>query len=164
MERYLTLILVFVVLLIGFLISGCVQEKTETTTTTTTSSTTSSTTTSSTSTTTVMPDQEVEISLSTDKETYHSNEHMDIAVTIDSPAIFRDVGVRVYGIKAGSYRLDKTEKMNLSIGVNTLTFSYKTPRCTGCAGIRPGNYQINVDLIYTNDFIARATKNVEIKQ
>ncbi len=104
------------------------------------------------------------ISLSTDKETYHSNEHMDIAVTIDSPAILRGVGVRVYGIKARTDRLDKTEKINLTIGVNTITFSYKTPRCTGCAGIRPGTYQINVDLIYNNDFIARATKNVDIRQ
>ncbi len=159
MKEYLVFILVLVVVS-----CGCVQEKTETTTTTSTSSTTSSTTTSSTSTTTVIPNQEVEISLSTDKETYHSNEHMDIAVTIDSPAILRDVGVRVYGIKAGSYRLDKTKKVNLTAGINTITFSYKTPRCTGCAGIRPGNYPINVDLIYGNDFIARATKNVDIRQ
>jgi len=147
-------------LLIGILISGCVQEKIETTTTTQTTSTTTTTTT----TIPIVSNPEVEMSLSTDKETYHSNELMNITVAINSSSNLQEVNVRVYGINARVYRIDKTEKRNLTIGTNTITLSYKTPRCYGCAGITPGTYQINANLTYNGNVIASTTKNVEIRQ
>jgi hypothetical protein len=175
--------MVFMVFFIGFLFSGCVQEDAGTTTstmvttsstaiTTTTiqpttslaaSSTTTSISTSGTS-TTIASNPEVEASLSTDKGLYHSNELMDITVTVDSSSSLRDVDVRVYGINSRYYRLDKTEKKDLDVGLNTIKFSYKTPPCTGCAGISPGTYQVSVDLIYNGNVLATATNDVEIRQ
>ncbi|RLI91540.1 MAG: hypothetical protein DRO89_03775 [Candidatus Altiarchaeales archaeon] len=161
-------IMILLVLVIGILINGCVQEKMEVTTTSTISAPTIPLTTITTSTTgtttTVVSNLGVGLSLSTDKETYRSNELMNITVTINSSSKLSDVNVRVYGINARHYRLDKTEKMDLNVGTNTVTFSYKTPRCYGCAGITPGIYQINADLSYNNNVIASTTVDVEIKQ
>lgn len=172
-------LMVLFVLVVGVLISGCVQKGIESTTTsvtssntlqatstTTSSTTTSSTTTSSTTstTTTVISNLEMEIILSTDKETYHSNELMNITATINSSDEVRGVDIRVYGINAGFHRLDKTGGINLDQGVNTRTFTYKTPRCYGCAGISPGTYRINAELVYNGEIIASSTIEVGIEK
>ncbi|MEA3255524.1 MAG: hypothetical protein U9Q22_06785 [Candidatus Altiarchaeota archaeon] len=171
-------LMVLFVLMVGILISGCVQKETESTTTSSTSSTTlqatstttsstssttlQATTTSTTSTTTVISNLEMGIILSTDKETYHSNELMNITATINSSDEVRGVDIRVYGINAGFHRLNKTGGMNLDQGVNTRTVTYRTPRCYGCAGITPGTYMINADLVYNDKVVASSTIDVEI--
>jgi hypothetical protein len=177
-SKYKTLVLM--AFLIAILSSGCVQEETETTTTTTTSTTpqttiappttstvpatTSTNETTTTTTSVAIPGPRVEMSISTDRELYHSNEIMTINVTIDSPGEIPGADVRVYGINARYYRLDKTEKTNIDTGENTVVISYTTPSCTGCAGISPGTYQLNADLTYGGNVIASATRDVEIRQ
>ena len=164
-------------LVIGILISGCVQENPETNTTfpgnsaptiTTTITTATTTLPASSITTTLRSPQlsrsDFEISLSIDKKIYHSNEHMNITVVIGSKLQQGDVEVKVYGIKANYYRLNEVELTNLDMGANTIIFSYTTPRCTGCSGISPGEYSINADLVYDDKVIANTTKNIEIKQ
>ena len=104
------------------------------------------------------------LELSTDKEIYHSNELMNITLVINSSNDIEDVTLRVYGINARYYRLDETRRINMETGTNTVEFTYKTPRCYGCAGIIPGTYQINADLTYNNETIANITKDIGIEQ
>ncbi|MBN2013572.1 MAG: hypothetical protein JW778_00180 [Candidatus Altiarchaeota archaeon] len=160
---------VFVVIL---LFSACIRQKVDEATTTQVSSqmttTTKATTTSTTaqSTTTTRPlvqNPEINISLSTDKDVYHSNELMSINVVVDSSHDL-DVLLRIYGISAGYYRIDKTESMALLRGLNQKSFSYQTPRCYGCAGIQPGSYNVNVDVIYNSEVIASSTTEIEMQQ
>ncbi|MEM2918764.1 MAG: hypothetical protein QXY62_04625 [Candidatus Altiarchaeota archaeon] len=106
----------------------------------------------------------VKISFSTDKEIYHSNEIMKIKVLINAEEEMNNVSVKIYGIMSGYYRLQIEDKKNLKKGLNEINFEYRTPSCTGCAGIRPGSYEVNVELLYDNETIAKETKNVNIKQ
>lgn len=103
------------------------------------------------------------VSLLTDKDVYYSNELMNITVIIDSENIIENVDVRVYGINARRNRLDKTEKVGIKEGLNTVNFLYKTPSCYGCAGISPGIYKINAEVKYDNKTINKI-KEVEIRK
>ena len=105
-----------------------------------------------------------EVGLETDKDLYHSGEVMHISAYIDSPAAFKDVKVRFYGIYSGRYRLDTTKIVDFVSGKNTVSIDYNAPRCYGCAGIKPGTYQINVDVIYGNQTLGTSSVDIEIRQ
>lgn len=106
----------------------------------------------------------INLSFSTDKELYHSNEIMKIKVFVNSEDEIKDTLVKVYGIMSGYYRLNIEERRNLNKGLNEINFEYRTPSCTGCAGIRQGNYEITAELIYNDKTIKKETKNIEIRQ
>jgi hypothetical protein len=106
----------------------------------------------------------LKISLSTDKELYHSNELMNITVEVNSPEELKNARIRVYGIYSGRYRLNEEKEVDLEIGKNNISFLYKTPRCYGCAGISPGVYEINAELEYDGEIKINETKSVEIRQ
>lgn len=89
---------------------------------------------------------------------------MNIAVVMDSSDDLGGVKIKIYGIKSGYYRIDKTEELELEKGLNEKTFSYQTPGCYGCAGIKPGLYNITVDLLYNEEVIASATTEIEMQQ
>ncbi|MBD3248905.1 hypothetical protein GF336_02560 [Candidatus Woesearchaeota archaeon] len=104
------------------------------------------------------------ITLSTDKNLYHSDELMNITASIQSNIESENLILRIYGIYSGRNRLDSSKTINLKKGMNMESIQYKTPRCTGCAGIRPGTYQINAQLKYNNTLIANASKDIDIAQ
>lgn len=107
---------------------------------------------------------EISIALSTDKELYHSNEIMKVTVDIECNIQVRNATLRVYGIHASRYRLDKNQAVNLEPGNNTVVIDYKTPSCNRCSGIRPGTYEVSAELSYGGIGAAKATKNIEIQQ
>jgi hypothetical protein len=86
------------------------------------------------------------VSASTDRTLYRGGGDMEINVTIEADSK-TPVDVYVHGIKAG-----KTERLNaltnqvLERGRSIITFQYKLPECTGCAGIIPGNYTITAEV------------------
>lgn len=117
-----------------------------------------------TTTSTTLQQLQVETNLLLNREIFHSNELMNITVLIQSSTDLENAYLRVYGIKSRTYRLEKTQTINLSEGLNAITVPYRTPRCTGCAGISPGGYEITADLIYENKTISSSTITVQIRQ
>lgn len=105
-----------------------------------------------------------EITLSTDKELYHSGEIIHITAGINSPAEIENVTIRFYGIYSGRYRLDQTKVVDLHEGENNVTLDYNAPRCYGCSGISPGTYQISTDVIFNGGSMLNSTVDVEIRQ
>ena len=102
------------------------------------------------------------LTLATDKELYHSNENMNVSVTADiSDAC--NATLRVYGINSRYNRLDKTQIVKLSKGLNTLSVDYTTPRCNTCSGIKAGTYDITAELKIENT-TSNASKKVDIQQ
>ncbi|MBW2966320.1 hypothetical protein KY342_04420 [Candidatus Woesearchaeota archaeon] len=106
---------------------------------------------------------EPSLTLTTDKEVYHSGEIIHITSIINSP-IEANASIKFYGIHASRYRLDQTFPINLNKGKNTVTVDYTSPRCNVCGGIREGTYQISADLIYNNEVYLNSSIDVEIKQ
>ncbi len=102
--------------------------------------------------------------LSTDKNVYHSNEIMNITIDIQSNTDTKNMTLRIYGIYSGKNRLERTKTITLKKGANTESITYKTPRCTGCAGIRPGTYKVNAQLKYNNTLLVNTSNDIDIAQ
>jgi hypothetical protein len=88
------------------------------------------------------------LSVSTDKELYHSNEVMHISVDVTSSGKMENTTLFISGIedRYGDSRLMQTLPANLSPGTNRLSYDYQLPPCSHCAGLDPGDYQFNVTL------------------
>ena len=102
--------------------------------------------------------------LKTDKELYHSGEIIHMTYSIYSKVNLENVKVRFYGINATKYRLDQIKLVNITIGNNTINFDYVAPKCYGCAGIKPGMYNISAEVSYSNRTLTTVSKEIEIKQ
>jgi len=106
----------------------------------------------------------VGVSLSTEKELYHSNEMMKIHVDMLASNFINGAELRVYGIYAGSYRLDYKRSVDLEKGSNEADIEYRTPSCNTCSGIKAGNYDIIAELTKNGNIIGKSTKRIEIQQ
>lgn len=104
-----------------------------------------------------------EITLTTDKELYHSGEIIHITANVNSPIILDNATIRFYGIHSRRYRLDQTKTVDLHEGENTITLDYQAPRCYGCAGIKPGTYKISADCMHNGQTLANTSVDIEIR-
>ncbi len=105
------------------------------------------------------------INISTDKGLYRSKEKANITFSIDSSGELKDATLNLHGIYArNKHYLSKTGTANLTAGENVQSIIYNLPSCTGCSGISPGTYMVQVDLVYNGTVISNSTKNVEIRQ
>lgn len=103
-------------------------------------------------------------SLSTDKQVYHSKEPMNITLDIYTSGD-TEADIKVFGIKdrRNNYRLNRVEKRNLTSGINTISYSYTTPSCYGCAGINPGTKQITA-LVSCENITTNKTIEIQIER
>ncbi|MBW3015788.1 hypothetical protein KY330_05165 [Candidatus Woesearchaeota archaeon] len=104
------------------------------------------------------------ISFTTDRELYHSNEVIRMASSISSNRELENVTVRFYGIMASRNRIDESIVRPLVVGENTLEVEYQAPSCYGCAGVRPGTYQITCEVLNSGELAATRTIDIELRQ
>ena len=88
------------------------------------------------------------LSVSTDKDLYHSNEVMYVTVEVSSSRPLDNAIVLFSGIedRYGDFKLNDTLSANLTPGINTLSYEHTMPSCSHCSGLDPGDYQFNVTL------------------
>jgi len=88
------------------------------------------------------------LSVSTDKDLYHSNEVMYVTVEVSSSRALDKTIVLFSGIedRYGDFKLNDTLSANLTPGINTLSYEHTMPSCSHCSGLDPGDYQFNVTL------------------
>ncbi len=89
------------------------------------------------------------LSISTEKDIYHSNETLKIQLYFNSP----DNGkgeIQVSGIKNAFDRPSINEKRDVVIekGSNRFDFEFKTPSCEECSAIEPGIHYVNTSVIF----------------
>ena len=111
--------------------------------------------------------ESVEIeNITTGRDTYHSNEIMNITAVLKSATDVSGVYANVSGItnKRGKDLLFEETTTNLTRGLNNVTFAYKMPACSSCSGIDPGTYYFNTSVVYGNVTVANATCSVVLKQ
>ncbi len=82
--------------------------------------------------------------VSADKAVYHSSEVVNLVMEIYSSTNAQNVTVTAKGI---GDRFNKRRVLNLTEGVNELSFAYKLPRCNVCGGIRAGKYNLSCEVI-----------------
>lgn len=139
--------------------------QTKTTSTVTTGSITSTSTLMTITTSTTKTSVELDVSIESDRELYHSNELINITVTVISEKEIGGAALRVYGLKKSSYYyLDKKENIDIKAGVNVYRYEMKTPRCNVCSGIKAGTYNINAEITYLGGVVGAGIKEVEIRQ
>ncbi|MCW1301475.1 MAG: hypothetical protein QW507_03370 [Candidatus Nanoarchaeia archaeon] len=104
------------------------------------------------------------LEFSTDKESYSSFEDMYVKITIWSKSYLNNVSVDLIGIKARGYaHINDSRLVTLSPGRNEILFVEKTPYCTsGCGGVYPGPYQIEVKVYYGGKLIANSSKLIQL--
>ena len=90
------------------------------------------------------------VNITADKQVYHSAETMNMTVTIDANRSFDNVVVTAEGIHR---RLNLRKTLNLSEGLNYVSFGYQLPKCNVCGGIRAGNYNISCGVYSEYDSI-----------
>jgi hypothetical protein len=105
-------------------------------------------------------------SVSTDKNLYHSNEIMKIAISLSARGPAENATIKLSGIqdKYGNFRLEKELPVTLSSGSNTVIYDYQLPSCSSCAGLLPGSYPIEVQLVRNGTVVANATHSIQLEQ
>jgi hypothetical protein len=103
-------------------------------------------------------------SVSTDKDVYHSKERMEINISIFSSKVQDGYHVTVVGImdSRGNLRLAEEQSVNLTEGENNVIFRYDLPICSRCAGLKAGDYFINVSVIDNRSIVANASHTIYI--
>jgi hypothetical protein len=104
--------------------------------------------------------------VTTDKDLYHSNEIMKIAVFLNSSQKTDDTTVRIEGIqdRFGRMRLSHNMPANISPGSVVLTYDFQLPSCSSCSGLKRGFYEINVTLVRNGAIISNMTRSVQLSQ
>lgn len=107
----------------------------------------------------------IDVEITTDKDIYHSEEHMDIVISLDASKDIDEVDINITGIEnnRGEYKLYKSKKENLTRGLNNITFDFTTPTCSKCAGLDPGVYYINATVTH-GEKIVNATHSINIEK
>ena len=106
------------------------------------------------------------ISITPNKEVYHSREHMTINISLESSDIMKNATINVTGLKnrIGQILLHKFRVVNLVKGINNITFEYTLPSCSSCEKLDPGTYPINVTVSYNGKIIAKGTKDIQLER
>jgi len=106
------------------------------------------------------------LSFSTDKDTYSSNEEIRIFVSLKTSKEMENVTVNVWGIKPYNYAyINESKTLNLKRGENEIVFLAKTPYCTsGCGGVRPGPYNLYVEVFANGEEMANTTTKINLIQ
>lgn len=105
----------------------------------------------------------VDLSITTDTETYHSGEMMEAKVAVACNQDLESAIVKLYGVKDkfGSYKINQEEIVEINSPGEEVVFLASMPSCYGCAGVEPGEYELKVDVIYNGE-IYSTTKTITL--
>lgn len=100
------------------------------------------------------------LSVSTDKQEYHSAQEVNVTIDIDSN---QDINNTTLAVRGVNNRFKEDRLVNLTNGKNTEMFIFKLPRCNVCGGIREGNYDITATIVLNNITFSNLT-TINVKQ
>ena len=106
------------------------------------------------------------LSVTTDKDVYHSNEVMKISIDVTSSGKLDNTLLKIEGIedRYGNYRLSREIAANLSPGTNQFSEEFRLPSCSHCAGLDAGTYFVNVTIEKDGMIMDMASRQVQIEQ
>jgi hypothetical protein len=100
----------------------------------------------------------------TDKDIYGSNEELRASSTVLSPGGIKGVMIKLIGIKPNNYAyINSSQTVDLNSGENEIIFIVITPHCTsGCGGVYPGPYDLNVEVFVEEKLVASSTVSITL--
>jgi hypothetical protein len=106
------------------------------------------------------------LSVTTDKDLYHSNEVMKISVDVTASGTLDNTLLKIEGIedRYGDFRLSREIAANLTPGTNQFTVDFRLPSCSHCAGLDAGTYFVNVTIEKDGRIMDMASREVRIEQ
>jgi hypothetical protein len=92
-------------------------------------------------------------------------ERVTLNVTAKSSVSLDNVTVKITGLKnkLNQMKLSKSQFVELSRGINVISFAYRTPACSPCNRLDPGVYSINATISYDGELLAYGSGNIELK-
>ncbi len=104
------------------------------------------------------------LSFETDKKIYGSYEEIKVTAVVKSHIQIQDINARLTGIKPYNYDyIDKSKVVDINSGEKEIIFFVKTPHCTsGCGGVYPGPYSIDIELTAGEEVLASSSTTIEL--
>lgn len=103
--------------------------------------------------------------VTTDKETYHAKEVMNIIIYVNSQEEMNNATLRLRGIQNwfGEHQLDHEISVNLSPGQNILQYEHEFTRCLACTDLLEGEYPFEVELIKNGVVISNTSHSIRLE-
>ncbi len=106
------------------------------------------------------------VSVSTDKDVYHSRDTMKITVSFESQGDIGDATLHLQGIqdRHGDSQLHRELPVTLSKGMHTEVYDHTLPACSSCSGLNAGNYTINTTLVQNGVLVSHMIHSFRLEQ
>jgi len=106
------------------------------------------------------------VSVSTDRYVYHSGETMNLNATIVCSGVPKNITIKIQGIKdrRGRYRILEVRDVELVSVDSIQEFSFTVPRCYGCAGVSPGEYEVEIMVLQNETDIWNGSVSVYLEK
>jgi len=105
------------------------------------------------------------VSFSTDKYVYHSGEILTMNISTINGEKYDNVTIKIYGIKdsRGNFRIYYEKNISLK-DKPYMNITFQMPSCYGCAGVSPGNYEVNLQILYNGNVIGSYNKTITLER
>ncbi|HOT02775.1 MAG TPA: hypothetical protein PK069_01175 [Methanolinea sp.] len=106
------------------------------------------------------------VSVSTDKDLYHSKDTMKITVSFESNGEIGNATLHLRGIedRHGDAHLHKSIPVHISKGMHIEVYDHTLPACSSCSGLNAGNYTINATLVQDGVQVSSMTHSFRLEQ
>ena len=106
------------------------------------------------------------VSVSTDKDVYHSRDTMKITVSFESDGEIGNATLHLRGIedRHGDAQLHKSIPIHFPKGMHTEAYDHTLPACSSCSGLNAGNYTINATLVQDGVVVSSMTHSFRLEQ
>lgn len=104
------------------------------------------------------------LSFSAEGSSYGSNEMAVFMLSVNSSQKIKNVQVLLKGVKPyNNYYMEASETYALTNDLNELSIGAQTPHCTsGCGGVKPGDYDVTVEIKINGELKASATTTINL--
>jgi hypothetical protein len=106
------------------------------------------------------------VSVSTDKDVYHSGEFMAMNLNITGAQKYENLTLIVAGVKdsRGNFRINYENNMSFNESFSSFNITFQMPSCYGCAGVSPGEYVVNLQMIHEGNVIGSYNKTIRLEK
>ena len=98
------------------------------------------------------------------KKIYNSGDNMRLVIDLKNFTIEDILKIQVVGIKTsrGNFALNKIREVEIKENPYRVVFHVKLPSCSKCAGIAPGKYSIQVNILQKGEVVKNEVMEIEL--
>ncbi|MEA2064839.1 MAG: hypothetical protein U9O66_00900 [Patescibacteria group bacterium] len=102
--------------------------------------------------------------IKSDKKIYRSGDNMRLVIDLKNFTVEDILKIQIVGIKTarGNFALNKIREVTIRENPYKVVFDIKLPSCSKCAGIAPGAYPIQVNILQKGEVVKNEVINIEL--